>query len=245
MSQTRKVWYLRRLDLFASMTDPEIAELAALLDDHLVPPGIELLGSRRHDQVYLIKHGAVGITTGEGRRAVTVALLGPGRLFGLSASTGTDDPTIAATTLVPTYVCVATWGRLVDVMVRHPAVLLKLVGSLAHQVFQVETWRERHAERAPAQRLDALLHDLADEFGEPVDGGLRLPFRLSRADLARMVGLSRETTSRLMAGFERSGRVRQEAGRIVMMGPHRVDPENGSGRGAAGDPSLERRLQGW
>lgn len=47
--------------------------------------------------------------------------------------------------------------------------------------------------------------DLSDAFGEPTSAGQRLRFRLTQADLARMIGVSRETVSRLMVEFARHG----------------------------------------
>jgi len=43
-------------------------------------------------------------------------------------------------------------------------------------------------------------------------GARRLRFRLTQVDLARMVGLSRETTSRLLTEFRRAGWVTRERG---------------------------------
>lgn len=61
-----------------------------------------------------------------------------------------------------------------------------------------------------------MLLELDDEFGEPAALGRRIPFRLTQADLARMIGLSPETVSRLMAEFGRLGWVEREAGLLVI-----------------------------
>lgn len=225
--EAKKVWHLRRLDLFAALSEGDVAAMAALLDDHHLPAGVDLLGHRQRDQVFLVKEGAVRISVGEGRRAATVALLGPGRLFGLSATIGEDDPTISATTVTPSYVCTATWSRLLEVLVRHPQVLLQVTRSLAQQVFRIETWRERLGTVPPRGRLAALLVELSEEFGEPTAAGRRIPFRLTRADLARMIGAARETTSRLMAEFERAGWLGRDDGRLVVRDRAALTAERG------------------
>lgn len=212
----KKVWYLQRLDLFADLSEEEVEEMAVLLHDHHVPAGVELLGRRERDRVYLVKEGAVRVDVGEGPNRATVALLGPGRLFGLSSAAGENAPAVAATTVVSSYVCIATWSKLVEVLTVRPPVLLRVMRSLAEQVFRIETWRARLGAKPPAARLAGLVLELADEFGEPGEGRRVLPFRLERADLARMVGTSRETASRVMAGFERAGWVGRDGGRIVV-----------------------------
>ena len=58
--------------------------------------------------------------------------------------------------------------------------------------------------------------ELSKEFGEPRTEGRRIPFRLTQEDLGHMVGLSRETVSRLMAEFARDGWVTREDGTLVV-----------------------------
>jgi CRP/FNR family transcriptional regulator len=212
----KKVWYLRRIDLFASMTDAEIEELAALLDDHLIPAGVELLGARARDRVYILKTGAIRVAAGHGAEQVTVALLGPGRLLGLSPLFGDDSPAIAAVTLEPSYICFATWPKLLDVLAQYPQVLAQLIRSLAEQVFRVETWVERFRTVAPRERLASLLLELSAEFGELAAGGRRIRFRLTQADLARMIGASRESVSRALTEFARARWVVREEGLLVV-----------------------------
>ena len=61
-----------------------------------------------------------------------------------------------------------------------------------------------------------MLLELDDEFGEPAALGRRIPFRLTRADLAGMVGVSRETASRLMTEFGRAGWVGRDGGLLFV-----------------------------
>ncbi|MDQ3407367.1 MAG: Crp/Fnr family transcriptional regulator [Chloroflexota bacterium] len=235
-SERKKVWYLRHIDLFASMTDDEIEEVAQLLDDHYLPAGAELLGERRRDRVFLIKTGAVRLGTDAPQRQVTFALLGPGRLFGLSSAIGDDDPQISATTLLPSYVCFATWPKLLEVFVQYPQVMAKMMAALAEQVFRAESWRERLQVDSPRHRLATLLVELCDEFGEPTSDGQRIRFRLTQADLARMIGLSRETVNRVMAEFDRCGWVTREGGLLVVRDRPALARHDGEGGNTLPNP---------
>ncbi len=212
----KKVWYLRHIDLFASMTDEEVEEIAHLLGDHHIPAGVPLLDHRDRDRVYLIKEGVVRLHTSDSRHQVTLALLPPGRMFGLSSTVGDADRTINATTLVPSYICFATWAKMVEVFARYPEVMLQLLRSLTEQVFRTETWRTRLGMTSPTARLADLLLELSEEFGETSETGRRIRFRLTQADLARMIGVSRETVSRIMVEFSRAGWVARESGRLVV-----------------------------
>lgn len=215
-SDQRKVWHLRRIDLFASMTQEEIERLATLLDDQFVPPGAELLGNRERDRVFLVKRGAVRLYEELNAHQVTLALLGPGKLFGLSSTFGDDSPALSAQTMTESYMCFSTWPRLVEVLSGHPQVILRMMRGLAEQVFHAETWLARVGTRSPRTRLADLLIELCDEFGEPVPGGRRIQFRVTQLDLARMVGVSRETVSRLMTELRTKGIISREHGRLII-----------------------------
>lgn len=214
----KKVWYLRRTNLFASMADEEIATIAPLLNDHFVPAGTELLGNREHGEMFLVKEGAVRLSAGDPTHQVTLALLGPGRLFGLSGTVGDDSPVVGATVLEPSYICFITWARLLEVFTTYPAVLMQIMRTMAEQVFLAERWVGRLRMTQPRARLAHLLLELDDEFGEPVaeGAGRRIRFRLTQEDLGRMIGVSRETISRLMAEFGARGWVVRVQGRLIL-----------------------------
>lgn len=216
VNDRQKVWYLRHIDLFASVTDADIEEIAQLLGDHHMPAGTQLLSDLQRDGVCIIKDGAVRIHSGDSRHPVTMALLGPGKVFGLSATVGDNDPHTQATTLIPSYVCFASWSAMMDVFIRYPHVMVKMTSALADGLFQAETWRARLGMSSPCHRLASLLVELCEEFGEPTATGRRIRFRLTQTDLGRMVGLSRETVSRLMAEFGRQGWIVREKGLLIL-----------------------------
>lgn len=196
-SDQRKVWHLRRIDLFASMIPEEIEHLATLLDDHFVPPGAELLGNRELDRVFLVKRGAVRLYEELNGHQVTLALLGPGRLFGLSSTFGDDSPALSAQTMTESYICFPTWPRLMDVLSGHPEVVLRMMRGLAEHVFRAETWLARLGTHSPRARLADLLIELSDEFGELAPDGRR-PRRPDR-------GLPRRRGDRQAAWPDRQG----------------------------------------
>ncbi len=215
-NRPNKVWYLRHLDLFLSLTDTEIEEIARALDDHHIPAGAELIHDRQRERLYLIKTGAVRLYSEEHGQQVTLALLGAGRLFGLSSSFGNDHPAIGATTLEPTYICFATLPKLLSLFSQFPDVMIRMTQALAEQIFVAETWIERASAMSPRARLATLLLNLCAEFCEPFEGGYRVKFRLAQADLARMINVTRETVSRVVADFMRAGWIERRDGRLVI-----------------------------
>lgn len=216
MSTSRKVWHLRRLDLFASMTDEEVEHLAELLDDRLVSTGVELLKGIDQERVYLLKNGAVRLYQTRGDQQITVALLAPGRLFGLSSTFGDDESALGAITLTEAHVCFTSWPKLIEVLSGHPGTAMKMMRGLAEQVFRAENWLARFGAPSPRSRLADLLVELADDFADPIEGGYQVQFPVTQADLARMIGVSRETVSRVMRVFRELGLISLRGGHIII-----------------------------
>jgi CRP/FNR family transcriptional regulator, cyclic AMP receptor protein len=88
-------------------------------------------------------------------------------------------------------------------------------------------WARRFSELAtevawlevPA-RLERRLDALADRYGVPVPGGIRIALPLTHEDLGGMIGSSRESVSRAMGDLRAAGRVRSGGrGRIVVTRP--------------------------
>jgi CRP-like cAMP-binding protein len=208
-----KLWFLRRLDLFEGMSDAEMQRLAALLRDRECHVGEDIVVRPSGDRLYLLKKGRVRVMN----RDVAVAVLGPGQLFGTSSLFGaalTDQRVVA---IDQTVVCEAPIAEFLAVMASHPRLAGKVVTVLARQLFELERSVERMATDTVAQRLAELLLRIARRERGTVE--VR---ELSEADLARMVGASRETVSRLIAGWERDGLVRAYPRRIEIVDERRL-----------------------
>ena len=72
------------------------------------------------------------------------------------------------------------------------------------------------------QRLAALLADLSARNGIKELHGIRLPMRLTRQDMANMVGATTETVIRIMSRFKRERLVSGTANRLLILNPERL-----------------------
>ena len=194
-----KLWFLRRLDIFEGLSDPEMERLGTLLDMRSCRTGQEVVVRPSGDRIYVVKSGRVRVLQGE----VVVAVLGPGQLFGTSSLFGaaaTHQRVVAVDDVV---VCEAPAAQFLAAMTVHPRLAAKVVMILARQLFELEQVVERSATDPISARLAELLLRIArrDGAGAEVRG-------MSQDDIARMIGSSRESVSRLIAEWERDGIVR-------------------------------------
>lgn len=194
-----KLWFIRRLDLFEGMNDAEIGRVAALLHERSCRIGADVVVKPTGDRIYLLKAGRVRVTNGD----VNVAVLGPGQLFGTSALFGAAVTSQRVTALEDVVICEAAAGEFLRAMTMHPRLATKVAMLLARQMFELEDTVQRIATDPVEARLADLLLRIADRSTTP--SRVR---DVAQADMARMIGASRESVSRLIATWERQGLVR-------------------------------------
>jgi CRP-like cAMP-binding protein len=208
-----KMWFLRRLDLFEGMSDADMERLGTLLRERSCRRGQDVVVRPSGDRLYLVKSGRVRVTNGE----VNVAILGPGQLFGTSSLFGAAVTTQRVIALDDVVICEAPAGAFLGAMAMHPRLAAKVAMLLARQLFELEQAVERTATEPVEARLADLLLRVADRRRAPsrVRG-------LAQSDMARMIGASRESVSRAIAGWERSGLVRSSQREVELVDEERL-----------------------
>ncbi|MGH2377074.1 MAG: Crp/Fnr family transcriptional regulator [Candidatus Limnocylindria bacterium] len=208
-----KLWYLRRLDLFEGLSDTQMHRLAELMRDRACHVGEDVVVRPAGDRVYLLKQGRVEVVSD----GVAVAALGPGQIFGTSAFFGAVERHQRVVAVEEVIVCEAPAGQFLAAMATHPRLAARLMTLLARQIFELEQTVERTATEPVGQRLAELLLRVAKR-----DAG-RIEVRgIPQADLAKMIGASRESVSRQIAAWEREGILRGGQRRVEVLDEQRL-----------------------
>jgi CRP-like cAMP-binding protein len=208
-----KLWFLRRLDLMEGLSEPDLQKLATLMHDRTCRTGEDVAVRPTGDRIYIVKKGRVSVLD----RGVALAVLGAGQMFGTSSFFGaaaTDQRVVALEDVV---ICDAPAPQFLAAMAAHPRLAARMMTLLARQIFELERAVERTATDPTSQRLADLLLRMAKRDGERPE--VRT---LAQADIARMIGASRETVSRLVAAWEREGVLRAGQRRIEILDEERL-----------------------
>ena len=103
-----------------------------------------------------------------------------------------------------------------DMLRRHPEAALEVIKYLGNRLTEAQEKNKVLALDRADQRLAALLVDLATRSGVKDPNGIRLTVRLTRQDMANMVGITTETTIRIMSRFIRERLVSGTAKRLIV-----------------------------
>ena len=104
-----------------------------------------------------------------------------------------------------------------EMLQRSPSAALEIIKYLGNRLHEAQEKTKILALDRADKRLAALLVDLGKRNGIKEPHGIRLPMRLTRQDMANMVGATTETVIRIMGRFKREKLVSGTANRLVIL----------------------------
>ena len=213
-----KVWYLRQNRLFAEASAEGVERYEHVFTMCEKPRGTLVFdGGDAERTVYLVKRGSVRIVrqTADGKD-VTVALLGPGDMFGEETLFDRVARTTHAVVVEDALLCTARAEDLFALLSNDPPLALNVARVLTERLDDARSTMEDLAYARVGDRIEHLYRKLALEHGVPCAGGTRVELRLTHADIASLVGSTRETVSVEIAKLVEAGTLRLEGKAIVV-----------------------------
>jgi len=210
---------LAKVPFFAQFTESELEELAELVQIRRIRKDTVIF----HEQdpgltFYVIKQGRVKVykNTEDGRELI-LGIFGDGGIIGdVPVFDGGPYPASAAS-LEETELYAIKRESFEQLINSHPEVSLKIIRVLGRRLRQAHELVRDMAMKNVAQRLAGLLLRLIEEYGVVSDGRTVLDLPLSRQEMADMMGVSRETATRELSRFAKTGLVEIEGRRITIL----------------------------
>jgi CRP/FNR family transcriptional regulator, cyclic AMP receptor protein len=172
------------------------------------------------DSVFVIVEGLVKVmvTSEEGEEMVLVTLR-PSDTFGELSLVDGGPRSASAEAVEATRVLIITRAILLELLEKHPSLtdsLLRSLGSLARRLTEQAAdlvFLDIHG------RMAKLLASMADQRGKQTEEGIVLDLNLTQADLAAMVGGSRQSVNQTLRSFESRGYLHIEGRTITLKKP--------------------------
>jgi CRP-like cAMP-binding protein len=212
-------WYIRHVDLFRHLSDAEADDLAHAMTVRRFARGQLIVGPETQPELVCVtRAGVVRLFHREADgRETTIDHLAPGHLFGVTGLLPTDAGGLLAQAETEVELCLVDGHRFLDVVANWPAALLELALRLGVRVRQGEELMGRITATGARARLAATLHRLAHNGTETQPGGgVRLKSVPRHSELAREIGATRETVTRMLARLEHDGYIRRFGRQIVV-----------------------------
>jgi CRP/FNR family cyclic AMP-dependent transcriptional regulator len=215
---------LKSVPLFDGLEADELERFSRVAVPRSFPAGTRVFHEGdRSDACYIVREGSFRVTREHSDgRAITLATLGPGEVFGELAMLDGDTRSASAEALTDGELLALPAVDVKGLLARHPEISVKLVAALVRRLRAANERISRQSFQTVPSRVAGVLSQLvAEESPREREGG-EVTIRMNQADLAQLAGTSRESVSRFLADLERAGIVRSGRGRVTVLDPAKL-----------------------
>jgi CRP/FNR family transcriptional regulator len=215
---------LKSVTLFADLEEEELERFSHVAVPRSFPAGTRVFHEGDDsDACYIVKEGSFRVTREHSDgRAITLATLGPGEIFGELAMLDGDQRSASAEALTDGDLLALPANDVRALLARHPEISLKLVAGLVRRLRAANVRLSRQSFQTVPSRVAGILAQLSREAQADGDGEEEVTIEMNQTDLAQLAGTSRESVSRFLAELERAGVVRSGRGRVTVLAPAKL-----------------------
>jgi CRP/FNR family cyclic AMP-dependent transcriptional regulator len=212
---------LRRLPLFATLRDDQLAQVARVVRRHrYARDDVIFYQGDRGDAFYVVLSGRVKVTVSspEGQEAI-LAMLGEGESFGELALLDEHPHSATVQAVEPTEVLALRRDAFQRLIQQVPEIAIALLQVMARRLRAVDELVQDAASLDVAERLAKKLLALAASHGRRTPAGILLDMHLTQQDLAAMIGATRESVNKQLGVLRDLGIVAVDRQRITILKP--------------------------
>jgi CRP/FNR family transcriptional regulator len=209
---------LRRVPVFASLTDGDLARVADVaVPRHFAAGEVIFREGDDSNTCYVVRLGKARAIRGHtDGRTITLANFGPGDIFGELAMFDNERRSATVETLEPTDVIAILGGDMRRLMREQPEIAVRLNTALAQRLRATNERLARQSFQTVQSRVASVLAQLVQAARADGAGGPDVRITSTQADLAQLAGSSRESASRFLAVLERAGIITQGRGWLTV-----------------------------
>lgn len=166
---------------------------------------------------YICLSGKVKITklSHDGKELI-IEIISPGDFFGGFAVIKGFPYPANAIAMEDTSIIRISREDIAAIIEKYPAVMHSIMSNLGMRVRDFHTSLKSIALDKVESRIVSVLLKLAEKSGVVQDGSVVIDMRLTKQDIAEMVGTTVETAIRVMSKLRKSGALTEKDGRIVL-----------------------------
>jgi CRP/FNR family transcriptional regulator, cyclic AMP receptor protein len=204
--------------LFGQLAPEELERLVAYM--RLVRQPARTILFRKGDpgtHMVVVVRGRLKVCThSEDGKELVLNLINAGEVVGEIALLDGSDRTADAVTLTDSDLLILERRDLIPFLQRHPDACMRLFAVLCARLRKTSELLEEALFLEGSSRLAKRLVHLAEIFGKPVPGGVRIDIPLSQQQLGNMVGMSRESMNKQLGQWRREDLIRMDDGYITI-----------------------------
>lgn len=206
--------------LFNGLASDQVCRVRGLIASLSYPARAMLFRERAPaDRLFILKSGCVKLATAlaDGREQILRLAL-PGQVFGFESLDESSYP-YSACALTEANVCAVRHRDMMRILEQDSGISIKMIRVLNGEIEHSRTLIRDLGLKSSTERMASFILSLV-----PLRRGASSDFSLplTRKEISEMLGLTVETVSRAMSGFQRAGIIRVSRGLICVLDEPRL-----------------------
>ena len=153
--------------------------------------------------LYCVSTGKIKVTrTGNDGKESIIRIAGSGDVLGHRSLFSKENYEASATVLEDATICFIDKVYIYSALNENPSIALNLIEKLSKDMGSAEKRYSSMYQKNARERLAELLPQFISDYGEKEKNRIKLNIRLSRDEMASMVGSAHETVIRLLSEFK-------------------------------------------
>ena len=210
---------LHSVPIFADLDPTAAAALERLVTVRTYAAGAVMVSQEEPgDALFVLVSGKVKVVlySEAGREVILSIFKSPGDFFGEMSLLDEEPRSASVVAAEPSRLLVLRRGDFRAHIEAHPCTALRALTELARRLRRADELIGNLALLDVFGRLARKLRELAASDGEEIDDGVLIRNRPTQAELAAMIGSSRETVSRALSELARRGHLEMTGKRLLL-----------------------------
>lgn len=209
----------KKVGLFESFDSEDFEKLLKLIERLSIPKGDFIFKEGMlSDRLYIVNGGSFKVFryTTDGKEQI-LYILTEGDYFGELNLLKTEALEFSAIALEDTYLCTIGKEDFDGLLAAYPSLYGKILEHAFERISTLEATIQTLTAKDVDSRIATLLLNLAEQFGIQKQGHIEIPLKLTREEMANLIGLTRETVSRKLSQFQSDGLIELVDSRTIRL----------------------------
>lgn len=217
----KEAWHLESFDWLRHLPPESLARLREVASQQQHAAGEMVFAPTPNPHsVYLLESGLVRIfRLSQSGDEATFGFVAPGEVFGELSVFGDYPRESFARAVQPSLVWKISREVFQGVIADRPELVMAVIRQVGDRFKRIESRIEHLVFRDVRSRIARVLQELAEDLGRALEDGAPAEVPLSQAELATLVGASRQTVNSTLHDLEKDGLIELGRRRIVVLRP--------------------------
>ncbi len=210
--------FLKKVPLFSGLSEEDLDRLITISREKFYPKDSVIFQREEVGNFFfLICSGRVKviIETEDGKEAI-LSILYPTEFFGEMSLLDGEPRSASIVALEYTRVLIIQRDEFLNLLSKHPEMSLKILKTLSLRLRKANKQIETLMFFDAPGRIARILLDIVLDKGAKTEKGIAVDLDFTRQELGSLIGVSRETATRVLKNFEEEGIITVEKNHIIV-----------------------------